>query len=222
MEESGAGVCSGQLAFPDGSALAAGDMDGEVVVLEGVRKWWSHGALWIFGFLVGVYFASDCGGEVSWNPVAYWRSIQFASRSPWAWTTPEVYASVVAAKKEICGAALVAIGTSAAYAVGGLPAARVALAFTTARTGSRAGRKLVEAADRLRDRGPGALCAERRACPRATAEAQASKGFGGSGAGGGSGRRGEPHIQQQHARSEPLGRARDPVAEVGFRVQKRD
>ena len=153
MEESGEGVCSGQLAIPDGSALAAGDMDGEVVVLEVVRKWWSHGALWIFGFLVGVYFASDCGGELSWNPVAYWRSIQFASRSPWAWTTPEVYESVVAAKKEICGAALVAIGTSAAYAVGGLPTARVALAFTTARTGSRAGRKLVEAADRLRDRG---------------------------------------------------------------------
>ena len=133
----------------------AEDTGGEVVVLEVVRKWGSHGAFWIFGFIVGAYLASDCGGEMSWNPVAYWRSVQFASRSPWAWTTPEVYESVVAANKEICGAALVAIGTSAAYAVGGLPAARVALAFTAARTGSRAGRKLVEAADRLRD--PGGL-----------------------------------------------------------------
>ena len=59
MEESGEGVCGGQLALPDGSALAAVDVEGEVVVLEVVRKWWSHGALWIFGFLVGVYFASD-------------------------------------------------------------------------------------------------------------------------------------------------------------------
>lgn len=101
------------------------------------------------GWLAGVATGERCEIGALYNPFEYWRLLSLVTQSPWAIMSPELRQSIVEAKKEIAGIAVMGVAAAGAWHVGGPVAVQGVLAYLGTSVGTRSGAHVAQAVQQI-------------------------------------------------------------------------